>query len=369
MLSTLVAFVALALSLALGTGAVAAVEPDGAVYTMTNDTAGNRVLVFNRRADGMVEAPVAFPTGGLGSGGSLGNQNGLILDPGNRWLFAVNAGSHEISVFGVTATGLELIETVDSGGFRPVSIALHDTILYVLNAGGNIGQSDNITGFRVRFNGRLAPLPDSTRSLSAAVTDPAQASFTLDGTVLVVTEKATNRILTYRVRGNGLLREPTVFDSAGPTPFGFAVGKRGQLFVSEAFGGAPNASAVSSYLVSRTGNLQVISPSVETTQTAVCWVVVSNDGRVAFTTNTGSGTLSTYNIDFQGSLELRAGIAGETGAGSGPLDLTLTNNGRFLYALARLGGSIEAFRVSIGGNLTPLQSIAIPTTANGLAAR
>jgi 6-phosphogluconolactonase (cycloisomerase 2 family) len=337
---------------------------------MTNATGGNSVLVFNRLPDDTLQRPTEFATGGLGTGGSLGNQSGLILDPSNRWLYAVNAGSHEISVFRITATGLQRRQTISSGGFRPISLAIYENLLYVLNAGGNVGQSDNVTGFRVGSSGTLAPLPGSTRSLSEAVTDPAQVAFTLDGTMVVVTEKATDRILTYRVQSNGRLSAPTTNDSAGATPFGFAFGKRGQLFVSEAFDGAPNASAVSSYTISPTGALRVISASVDTTQTAACWVVISNDGRFAYATNTGSGSISHYEINFQGGLGLVDGIAGETGgAGSGPLDLALTNNGRFLYALARLGGSIEAFRVNLLGNLTPIQSVDVPTSANGLAAR
>lgn len=366
-LLTLVAFI-----LAAGFGVAPAVadEPAGAVYTMTNDPNGNSVLVFNRRPNGRLEPAHAFATGGTGTGGGLGNQSGVIVDPSNRWLFAVNAGSHEISAFRITATGLQHLETTSSGGFRPISLALYNQLLYVLNAGGNVGQSDNVTGFWVRSNGTLEPLSQSTESLSEAVTDPAQVAFTPDGTVLVVTEKATDRMLTYRVRNTGRLRDPMVHAAAGITPFGFAFGKRGQMLVSEAFGGAPNASAVSSYTVSPTGDLQVISASVRTGQTAACWVVISHDGRFAYVTNTGSGSISHYEIDFEGALRLVDGLAGQTGgATSGPLDLALTNDGRFLYALARAGGSIEAFRVNAQGELTPIQSINVPPSSNGLAAR
>lgn len=55
----------------------------------------------------------------------------------------------------------------------------------------------------------------------------------------MVTEKATNKIVTFQLDQEGLPGQAQVQDSNGPTPFGFAFGKRGQLFVSEAFGGAP----------------------------------------------------------------------------------------------------------------------------------
>jgi 6-phosphogluconolactonase len=367
-LRTLLVVMALSLTVFLGVGTTPAAEPVGAVYTMSNAPQGNSVLVFNRRINGRLEPAGVFATGGLGTGGGLGNQSAVVLDQSDRWLFVVNAGSHEISIFEVHAEGLQHIETMASGGFRPISLALHDTLLYVLHAGGNIGEVDNITGFRIRPDGTLMPLSDSTRPLSEAVTDPAQIAFTPDGSVLVVTEKSTNRLVTYTIGSNGRPSDPTPHDATGITPFGFAFGKRSQLFISEAFGGAPNASAVSSYAISHQGDLQVLSPSAGTTQTAACWVVVTNDGRFAYVTNTGSGSISSYEISFDGGLTLLNALAGETGPDSGPIDVDLTHDGRFLYALSS-AGKIDAFRVQAQGGLTPLPGVKVPTGSNGLAAR
>lgn len=351
--------------------AAAAVEPAGAVYTMTNRTSGNAILVFNRADNGALAPGGAFATRGRGTGGSLGNQSGVILDPSNRWLFAVNAGSNDVSVFAVKAAGLQFVQKVGSGGVRPVSLALFGNLLYVLNAGGNAGSADNLVGFRVQQNGRLARIAGSTRLLSQAITDPAQVGFRTDGTALVVTEKATNRILTFSVKQNdGTLADRRVTNSAGPTPFGFAFGKRSQLLVSEAFGGAPNAGAMSSYRVEGRGVLRLISRSIGNGGTATCWVALTNDGRFAFVTNTGTGTISSYIVGFDGGLKLLEAVAGATGGPtSGPLDLALTNDGRFLYALARTGGQIRGWRVSPRGDLSAAPSVAVPTSANGLAVR
>jgi 6-phosphogluconolactonase len=367
-LSTLLMVMTLSLTVCLGVGATPAAEPVGAVYTMSNAADGNSVLVFNRRINGHLAPAGAFATGGLGTGGGLGKQSAVVLDQSDRWLFVVNAGSHEVSVFEVHAAGLQHLETRASGGFRPISLALHDDLLSVLYAGGNIGEGDNITGFRVRPNGTLMPLSDSTRPLSAAVTDPAQIAFTPDGSVLVVTEKSTNQLVTYTVRNNGQPSDPIVQDAVGTTPFGFALGKRSQLFVSEAFGGAPNASAMSSYTVSHQGDLQVNSPSVGTTQTAACWVVVTPDGRFAYVTNTGSGSISSYEISFDGGLTLLNARAGKTGPGSSPIDMALTHDGRFLYALSG-AGKIDAFRVQAQGGLASLPGVEVLPGSNGLAAR
>src|SRR4029079_14381215 len=118
----------------------------------------------------------------------------------------------------------------------------HD-LLYVLNAGG----SGNITGFNIGRHGTLTPISGSTRPLSGGATGPAQVQFSPDGDLLVVTEKTTNLIDTYTVDRHGIANGPTTHPSSGATPFGFAFSKRGTLIVSEAIGGTPGLSAVSSY--------------------------------------------------------------------------------------------------------------------------
>jgi 6-phosphogluconolactonase (cycloisomerase 2 family) len=118
--------------------------------------------------------------------------------------------------------------------------------------------------------------------------DPAQVSFSPDGELLVVTEKATNIIDVYTVGADGRPSGPMVRQSNGMTPFGFAFADRASLIVSEAFGGMPNQSAVSSYRADASANLNVVSGSVPDTQTAACWIVIGNDGRHVFTSNTGA---------------------------------------------------------------------------------
>ena len=339
----------------------------GAVYTMSNSSSGNAILMFHRAANGTLTAAGSFPTGGVGSGGGLGNQGALILSQNSRWLYAVNAGSNDISVFDVHAQGLELTDRVSSGGIRPISLTVDRDLLYVLNAGGD----GNITGFNIKRNGRLALLPSSTRPLSGPNTAPAQIAFDPDGEVLVVTEKATNFISTYVVAEDGLTNGPLVNASVNATPFGFAFDHRGRLLVSEAVGGAADAGTVSSYNVTANGLLEVISPAVPTTETAVCWVAVTKNGRFAYVTNTGSGSLSAYRIARDGSITLRDadGRTGDTGTGSAPLDIAFSNNNRYIYTLNNGTHSLGAFRVQANGGLVAIPGAnGLPIGANGLAA-
>ena len=363
-----------ALALALLPGALLADDNAwnrAAVYTMDNATNGNHVLAYQRAENGSLTPSGVIFTGGTGTGTGLGNQGSVVLTRDGRWLFACNAGSQEISVFEVTPHGLTLTDKVSSEGQRPVSLALHRNLLYVLNAGGAMGGADNITGFLFAY-GKLTHCPGSTRALSASNTGPAQVSFTRNGDVLVVTEKATGVINTFTVGGDGLVDKHKMFASPVPTPFGFAVGHESRLFVSEANGGAADASSVSSYEVSDEGDLTSISSVVPTMESAACWVVLTRNERYAYASNTGSGTISGFGVSKDGALQLlnADGITGRIGAGTKPIDLALTRDSRYLYSLNSGDGTLSAFRVNANGSLAALPGLSgIPAGANGLAAR
>jgi 6-phosphogluconolactonase (cycloisomerase 2 family) len=357
--------VALALALAaLGISATGALASSaGEVYTLTNSPSGNAVQVFDRAGNGSLSSAGEFPTGGSGTGGDLGNQGAVVLD--RKRLFAVNAGSDSISAFIVKRKGLRLVDTAHSGGDQPISLTAHHGLLYVLNAGG----AGNISGFKFSKHGNLSPLAGSTRPLSGSNTGPAQVSFDPDGELLVVTEKDTNLIDIYEVDSSGFASGPNPQDSAGTTPFGFAFDRRGHLIVSEASGGEPEQSAVSSYEIDD-GIIDPITPSAGTTETAACWIVITKNGRFAYTSNTGSGSISGFRVGHAGELTL-LDADGVTGAsGPGPIDMALSRNSRFLYSLNSGDETISGFRVGADGSLTAIGGPSgLPDGANGLAAR
>ena len=358
----------MALVLALSGGLIGTVFADQRgqmVYTMSNASSGNAVLAFEQRGDTLVPAG-SFPTQGVGSGGGLGNQGAIVLSDDGETLLAVNAGSDDVSVFRVHANGLTLADKVSSGGVRPISIAVHEDWVYVLNAGGS--GTGNITGFVLTSRDTLKPIPGSTRPLSGPATAPAQVEFNPEGDTLVVTEKATRIIDTYTVDDDGIATGPVSHASSGITPFGFSFNKRGILIVSEAFGGAANASAVSSYALDK-GSLRLLSASVPDLQSAVCWIVVTKNGKFAFGSNTGSNNISSYRVGRDGTLTLLASVAASTGAA--PIDMALRGNSKFLYVLNATARSIDVFRVDrSNGQLAPVTSVSgLPAGANGLVAR
>ncbi len=357
-----------AITLALAPSLVAA-DSNETVYTMSNATTGNEVLVFERNENGDLEPEGAFATGGIGTGGSLGNQSGLILDPSDRWLFVVNAGDGTVSSFRVLKEELELVDTVYSGGFSPVSLTVFGKLVNVLNEGDpeDSNLNDNITGFTFDGEGKLYPIPDSTQPLSEDTTDPAQVSFNKEGTVLFVTEKATSMLTTYTVTPEGTPDDPQSRPSAVPTPFGFSFGDRNIAYVTEANAGGPGV--VASYHVDPHSGEVSSAIDIFDTENATCWAVLSNDQTIGYATNTGSASISPFRVNFDGTMKPLVSDGNSVPTGEGPLDLVLTQDGENLYTLDSGDDTLSAFRVDRDGGLQRGESVAVPDGANGLAAR
>jgi len=333
----------------------------GAVFTSTNAAAGNEVVAFRRAADGTLAPAGSHPTGGMGLGAGLSSQGAVTLTQDARYLLVVNAGSDDLSVFAVDGERLTLTDRVSSGGDRPVSVAVHHRLVYVLNAG-----SDGLAGFTLSADGDLSPIPGSSRALAGSGTGAAQASFNPRGDLLVVTERAANRIEAFSVGSDGRLGASTSGASAGATPFGFAFQGNGTVVVSEANGGTPLGGLVSSYAVS-SGAVTTITGALPNGETAPCWLLVSPDHRHAFVANAGTASVSSYAVASDGSLALLQGAAGSTAAG--PLDMAFSRDGRYLYAVTPRAGTVSGFAVSSDGGLTPVGAAgALPASAYGLAA-
>lgn len=310
-----------------------------------------------------------FSTGGRGTGETrLSSQGSVTLSEDGRHLFVVNVGSDELSVFRVVNGGLHLIDVVPSGGDEPYSVTVRGSLVYVLNNGGE--RVGNITGFRQSRDGTLRHLPDSTRLLSGAATDPAQVSFSPDGGALVVTEKATNRLDVFPVRRGGLAGNRRQISSPGVTPFGFEFTRDGELVVTEAQLGETGEATASSYCLTDDSRLRILSSAVADRRTEVCWTVITKDQRFAYVTNFGDGTISSYRVASDGRISLRDPVAATTTPGELSVrDEKLSADGRFLYAIDITSQKVHAWRVETNGALNPLGAFpGLPRTVAGMAA-
>src|SRR2546423_3201058 len=168
---------AAALAAAIASAGAQAASADvgsGAVFVQTNEPSGNRIVVYDRASDGHLTAAGTYATGGNGGvalpgteSDHLASQGSLVYDAHHRLLIAVNGGSDSVSAFRVRGDQLDLGTVVPSGGQFPASIAVHDNVAYVLNAGG----TGIVQGFRIDANG-LHPIGGSARTLGLANSDP-----------------------------------------------------------------------------------------------------------------------------------------------------------------------------------------------------
>ena len=334
-------------------------------FTMTNAAAGNSVQTYVRSSDGTLAAFESLPTGGTGVGHGLENQGALALGRDGKFLYVVNAGSNDLTVFQVTGTTLHFTDRVPSGGTLPVSVAEWNGSVYVLNRHASSGPASGptIQGFEVSASGILSPIAGSAIALRTADANAAQIAISPDGLWIVVTEHGINEIDVVPLDRNHVPGTPHGASSAGIGPFGFAFSDAARLYVSEA-----GAGTTSAYDVDSQGLLHVLSAAVPTQQRATCWVVVTPDNRLAYVSNTASSSLSSYRIAQDGTLTLLISVAATT-TGK-PLDVMVSADGNYLSVLTT-DGSIETFRIdATSGSLSSIQTVSgLPSGTNGLTGR
>src|SRR5207302_8640686 len=102
--------------------------------------------------------------------------------------------------------------------------------------------------------------------------------------------------------------------------------------------------SVSAFSVATDGSLTSIGASpYPDTQTAPCWVEISHDGKYLFTVNTGSTTISSYQILADGSLSLVGSTSFKSGTGIRPFDARLDPSGNNLYIVDAALDAVTAF--------------------------
>jgi 6-phosphogluconolactonase len=346
----------------------AATDSDNAhgVFVMTNNADANQVIAYERDPNGTLVNPHSYRTDGRGSGGTvdpLASQGSLTLSADHAWLFAVNAGSGNVSVFRVNGANLELTDLVATEGSEPNSVAQFGSLVYVLNTAG----SSNVVGFN--FNdGKLVRIPNSLRLLSGNAVASGSVAFSPDGRFLIVTEKATNSLDVFKVLSDGSLSQATITKSVGPGAFSAVFARNNVAVVSETGAGGPNSSAISSYSVQSNGTLTPISSSVPTLGSANCWNVVTPDGRFVYASNAGSASVSGFAIGSDGTLTPLPGtVLALNPTGSANIDITVSSDGKFLYSLNAGTGTVGMFAIqSTNGTLADLGTTGGLSAASGL---
>jgi len=252
---------------------------------------------------------------------------------------------------------LALRQVLPSGGTFPVSIAVHDGLVYVLNA----LEGGSVQGFQV-FDGRLVALTGSNRALGLNATatpqfthTPGQVIFSPSATQLLVTTKANgDDVDVFAIAPNGLPSgSPVVNEVPGAVPFAIAFDRQGHLILAEA------AGALGDFKLDESGAIEQLDV-VGTAQAATCWVAQARGHLYA--SNAGSASLSAFGESAGGQLLT---LLGDTPTGAGTVDATVTGDGGFLYVQAGAEGEVDGFAVGAHGELSSVGAVKVPGAKGG----
>ncbi|MGK0272750.1 MAG: 6-phosphogluconolactonase [Cocleimonas sp.] len=337
----------------------------GAVYTATNHAQENSIIAYQQFDDGTLNKIGEYKTGGKGTG--FIELSGMPYDPGaghpgsdgfdplestyalwrtpdSKNILVANAGNGTVSSLRVNKDfSLSLNNVVDTGDTKPLAIATHGKLVYVASL--TSFNKGNLRGYFIDAKGILTSIPYSKKYLKGR---PSSIEFTPDGQFLVAVEVITGAIHSYKVSDDGTLLRISTIQSpvAGkgrflPIPIGTKiVSKNGKnyLLVTEArlvdargnFKSSTDENkkkypfqsryegqtgSVTSYEINQYGELLIISPdvmagkSIWDGQQTTCWITASKNGRYAWATNPFTSSISSFNINKQGKLELSEEIA------------------------------------------------------------
>jgi 6-phosphogluconolactonase len=358
----------------------------GYVYVNDNTAGSNTVAGYAEGPNGSLTALPGSPfaVGGAGFGQGLGSQNSIEATSNGRYLLVSDGGSNEISVLNINTDGsLTPVPNspFPSGGTKPVSIAEHGNLVYVANDGVAATATAPATpadyaGFSLSFAGQLAPLATAPVQVPSAANDLGDVLINRSGTNLVGTEVSSGLIDSFSLNAQGALSADTQVPAQVAGPFGsaFRPTDPNQLYVSDAHGGTL-AGAVSAYNVATNSVLTPIGSSpFADQQTAPCWAAISPNGQYLFAANAGSGSYSSYAINFDGSLTLLGDLPMPTlsnGKAPTPLDTTVDALGRNLYGIDNGLPGVSMIHLNDGYMLaSPTSPVALPAgaTPSGIVA-
>ena len=371
----------------------------GGVYSMTNDATTNTVVGYAKSEDGSLTLLGEYATGGAGTGATsvvpgpgagaidpLASNYSVVMSEDNQFVFAVNAGSNEITSFTVNAdyslTMADIISTVD---LDPVSLASTGNVVYVACVNGGVG---TLRGFTFDTDGIFTPTG------SASLTGrPTAIRFTKDNQFLVATQVDNQIIQVFPLSGTQL-GTPVVYEYAAPpagrsvpNPFGLETIERGGqqiVVVGEARVFTPSGdvdlqtSSISTFEVGTNGVLTPISLDVRTDSDgddsvgpiATCWVSASADGSIVYTSNTNDNSLSNFSIGIDGVASLTQSRAYQDPRTTTPGELVggLTDIiviGDLVYQLLAADGAVLVLDREADGTLTERMLLTDLNTAGG----
>jgi 6-phosphogluconolactonase (cycloisomerase 2 family) len=338
--------------------------------------------------------------------------NSMVLTPDRRLLFVTNVGNNSISSFAVGDNGeLSLLDTKPTGNAatgqlgtaKSLAFRASSRTLYVLHT---IGPA-NIRLLSVDDDGMLtarpesytAAPPDKPGRLNTMVVVSPSDQFLLVGASIdqfpTVNPDGTANLwferdgrphsifpnnpdpdgwAVFPIGEGGLLGEPMFQDAGGSSPWcPLFLRQRPNRFAT----GYATSDGVSLATLDSDGKIsvgQVVEADTSRGKpSALCWMTITPDDRLVFTTMTGYGYITSWRIDddvvsvakdpacaaIPGDGSFR-GLAGAVT--SGPTDIWISPDGAFLYQIYPNASRLVGYQVQPDGGLKEITSVGIPTT-------
>ncbi len=311
------------------------------VYVIQNSAINNQIAAFQQDpATGSLRLIETYSTGGLGRPSVDGNSSHALVTRGQQ-LFAVNSGDHSISAFEILTGGrLRFQGRYPSGGFVPVSLAIHRDHLLVLNQGSNLeALHGGISAFRIRRDGSLQPI-------SSAYFDYVPGDLPVDvltapnSDVFGVSRKLSGNFDIFRLSEDGFILRT---DSIGglQEPYGGATlperslgSKRmnlGNLFAVTQ--GKEDQPGVLAFKTNSRGAVKQMNQDIRPQLLDPCWAAIHPDGQRLWVSAFARRSLSLYHLERNGVLQWVSDIA-PIDQGPGGLDITIRSDGLYLFRLS-----------------------------------
>jgi 6-phosphogluconolactonase (cycloisomerase 2 family) len=403
-------------------------RPGGHLYMQTNETR-NAIVHYHRAASGALTEVNRYPTGGPGSGvvspiyhisrpNDFEGAGSIILAPDRRFLFTTNAGDNSVSSFAVggedgqlTLVDVKPTGNTINGGAKSLAYCPSKNMLFVVHSFG----PDHIRLVSVDGGGKLTPRPEQSsvgttewpnRMPTMAVLSPDEKFLLVgtafdelptkknpdgslilwiphgDGTLHVIASNAPDPdgLVVFRLQEDGTLGTAQFHDAKAPSPFyiAFLHHRPDTFLVGYAVGDAVGIGSIDGDGKINIGQIVHIDNSAGR-PSELCWLAVSPDDRLVFTTNFGYSDISSLRINgaelsiakdpacqkVKGDGTFRA-IDGVVS--SGPSDSWISPDGAHLYQIYGNASTLIAYAVRPDGSLDEIDSVKIPyNSPQGLA--
>nr|WP_280620642.1 beta-propeller fold lactonase family protein [Vibrio lentus] len=191
----------------------------GAIYVATNSISNNELAAYHRNNNGELYYIDNFATNGDGANFTgapsvenidpLASSYSVLKSEDNRFIYAVNAGTNNISVFGINENhSLELLEIVPTLGSVPVTIATNGNYLYVGEQNGNNSEA-TISIYKIEEDGTLEPAFKA--DIEALPRINAMQIHPNHNDTLVMVSAVSNEIKTFKIEDGGALKKADTF--------------------------------------------------------------------------------------------------------------------------------------------------------------